>query len=249
MMKTLAPNLSSLKRSLPHIFTSGDRKTLDPQQKDSNDQLPREPLEVILAIIEEGWSSIDQTLGKIDSVFNPYGLQLAFPSSTRQRAAFLEWLGSWVGLHYQSQWSEAKARFIVSQAAYLYRYRGTKLGLEYLIALFFDLDVKITERTWPNGLILGHQSVLGSSTNLLHAPRKERCFVVEVQTEPTRLTSEVIKSLRILLDQEIPAHTIYYLSCATHEQRVSHTELIRLIIGQQSTIGTFYFDDEEHYGQ
>ncbi|RKP46825.1 phage tail protein [Trinickia fusca] len=70
----------------------------------------------------------------------------ATPKSATQAwlDGLLDWLGGWVNLTPDSQWSIDKKRMVIAQVLALYRLRGTPQGLNFLINLLFDLPRQIT---------------------------------------------------------------------------------------------------------
>ena len=158
MATTVHQDKSTLKQQLPNIFDRGRREWNKVHERRLSEDTDSEPLDVILEILEESWSSVEWHLEQHEKFLSPYGLRTVFPDVQEKRRQFLSWLGSWVGVPCQESWSESQLQFIVSQAAQLHRYRGTKIGLEYTIALFLGLDVSIKEWEWPTGMTIGYQS-------------------------------------------------------------------------------------------
>ena len=75
------------------------------------------------------------TLDNLDAYFDP---ELA-PMD------FVEWLSSWVGVILDETWPPERQRAFVSQAAELYRWRGTVRGLAALIAIYTGLEPEIVD--------------------------------------------------------------------------------------------------------
>jgi phage tail-like protein len=51
---------------------------------------------------------------------------------------FLPWLASWLSLAYDERWAKANIRNFIQQAPFLFRKRGTREGLEQIIAIYLD---------------------------------------------------------------------------------------------------------------
>ena len=98
----------------------------------SNDFLSR-----YLLIFESILEPISRTIGNIPHYFDP---ALA-PSDT------LPWLGSWLGLLLDERWPDEKRRDLILAAADLYRWRGTRRGLEQFIQVYTGIKPEITEPT------------------------------------------------------------------------------------------------------
>lgn len=58
---------------------------------------------------------------------------------------FLEWMANWVGIDLDETWPEHKQREQVGSAVNLYRWRGTKKGLNDVIRLYCDVDPEIID--------------------------------------------------------------------------------------------------------
>jgi phage tail-like protein len=81
------------------------------------------------------------TLDNLDAYFDPY---LA-------PADFLTWLGTWVGLRLDENWSDDKQRALVAGAAGLFRWRGTARALAAHLTLYLGTVPEIRETgsvTW-----------------------------------------------------------------------------------------------------
>ncbi|RYG22715.1 hypothetical protein EON82_16275, partial [bacterium] len=106
----------SLRRYLPAVF--------------GNDPVSAEFTDRLLAIYDSGFREIE---GQIDTQARLYD-----PMSTP--TAMLSWLGGWIGVPLERQWSEAKRRQILKAASARLDVRGTLPGLQSLLATLFDLN-------------------------------------------------------------------------------------------------------------
>ena len=124
----------------------------------------------------------------------------------RDKSEWLRWLASWVALDFDEDWlsekpstagggSEdkpgpqhfAKARRLIKNAVPLYRRRGTARGLAETIKEFYDWDVEILERSYPQGMELGSQSSIGLGTWLLDEPVPDEQFTVLITSTEANL--------------------------------------------------------------
>jgi len=193
-----------------------------------------DPLRALLIVFEHFFSGIEKKIDTIDNYFDPY-LTSAFPD--RNGKDFLSWLASWVTLELDERWSEKKKRYLIKNAALLYRYRGTLTGLKYIIEQFFDIDVEIKEWNWPDGMKIGTRSSIGVNTILVEKTDIDLCFTVI--WKPSRFNIEnrdhLIRKIRTVIDLEKPAHTkcYFHLEFPEEEER----EIQFMIIGINSIIG------------
>jgi phage tail-like protein len=88
-----------------------------------------------LLIFETIFEPVSRTVGNIPDYFDP---NIA-PSDV------LPWLGSWLGLLLDERWPDARRRELIRSAADLYRWRGTRRGLEQFIRVYTGISPEITE--------------------------------------------------------------------------------------------------------
>lgn len=88
-----------------------------------------------LLIFESVWEPMEQRQDHIDMYFDP---------RTAPRA-FLPWLASWLDVSFNAHWPEARVRRLLSEAMELYRWRGTKYGMEHMIEVCTGIVPEITD--------------------------------------------------------------------------------------------------------
>lgn len=193
-----------------------------------------DPLRALLIVFEHFFSGIGKKIDAIDNYFDPY-LTSALPD--RNGRDFLSWLALWVTLGLDERWSEKKKRYLIKNAALLYRYRGTLTGLKYIIERFFDVEVKIEEWKWPEGMKIGTRSSIGVNTILVEKTDIDLCFMII--WKPSRFNIEnrdhLIRKIRTVIDLEKPAHTKCYFHLQFPEEEESEIQF--MTIGINSIIG------------
>jgi phage tail-like protein len=134
----------------------------------------------------------------------------------RAPAEFLEWLAGWVGVALRSHMTENQRREMVARAVALYRKRGTREGLEQLLAVQSGLKATITDAGSPRR---------DGAPDL--SDKGPHYFHVEVSMSDLGGPIDVVKPLReiltAILDAEKPAHTTYDLDFKTVELQVGKT--------------------------
>jgi phage tail-like protein len=120
----------------------------------------------------------------------------------RWERGFLDWLASWVHLELDEDWLGephgtgghdgesarfAKAREMIKNAAVLYRYRGTPLGLRRMIQDCCDCEVEIVERSWPAAMEIGCSSTIGVDSRLMDPPAFDHQFTVLIRRRPAEV--------------------------------------------------------------
>jgi len=126
---------------------------------------------------------------------------------------FLDWLGSWVAMDLEESWTVDKRRYAIRNASQIYKYRGTRTGLAYILTLTFDIETDIKEWAWPKGMQIGVRNSIGVDTILHERPNLNYCFVViwEPSIEQMRKSLRTrIKKIRAVIDREKPGHTLAY---------------------------------------
>ena len=187
------------------------------------------------------------------------------------------WLAGWLDLTFQPGWSEQTRRLLLQNAAALYKQRGTPAGLKRFLQLALGIDVQILEwfqlRRWlflnQSGANIGSSSVWGNCiVKRLQLDENSRIgdFLLVGTTDPERdpfhvdahkfsvfVPASVAQStttqsmLRLLIDDEKPAHTQYDLLTVEAQFRVGVQSTIgfdtvvgaypRLVLGSCSTLG------------
>ena len=193
-----------------------------------------DPLRALLSVFEDFFSGIEKKIDTIDNYFDPY-LASALPDKNGKD--FLSWLASWTTLELDERWSEKKKRYLIKNAALLYRYRGTLTGLKYIIEQFFDIEVKIKEWNWPDGMKIGTRSSIGVNTILIEKTDIDLSFMII--WKPSNFNVEnrdhFTRKIRTVIDLEKPANTkcYFHLEFPGEEER----EIQFMIIGINSIIG------------
>jgi len=91
--------------------------------------------QAFLAALDEVLAPVVNTLDNLESYFDPY----LTPDD------FLQWLGGWVAIAIDDQWSIERRREAVARAVELYRLRGTAFGLGQQIEIYTGGTVEIIE--------------------------------------------------------------------------------------------------------
>lgn len=168
-------------------------------------QAQGEPLHALLTACEDFFNRIDRGILEAPAQLDPDSAQ----------PEFLDWLASWVALPLDEEWEDDSQRtlqrHLISNAAELYRLRGTAAGLKYMLSAFHDVEADILEWTWPAGLQIGVTSTVGVNCTIMDRPNLSRCFVVVVrlgQAQRAALTQFVnLLPIGLLEQDEVSAST------------------------------------------
>ena len=171
--------------------------------------------------------------------------------------SYLHWLASWVAIVLDQQWLDdtdgrhKKALTVIREAPQLYRLRGTRNGLIEMLALLYDEDVEILERSWPRGFEIGVSSAIGLDcwlideinldfqfTVLIRSTERNRDFLLEVGS---RIVSELAGS-----NEERQIAWISIDSAAQPANEKEHAERstisrLRQLIDQEKPAHTCYY--------
>ncbi|MGH2347050.1 MAG: phage tail protein, partial [Chloroflexota bacterium] len=120
---------------------------------------------------------------------------------------FLPWLAQWVALTLDFAWPVDRQRALIANSVEIYRWRGTRYGLKLHIQCYTGHEPIIQE--YRSGFVLGCESGLGWTTQLLNSPPNPLLFVVTVPIGNPRAVNAAI--LRQIVEDDKPAHTTYRL--------------------------------------
>ncbi len=84
-------------------------------------------------------------------------------------AEMLPWLGDFLGMTVDHRWSERAQRKLIEEAIWLFRFRGTVMGLKRFIEIYLDSEITIIEHFKVRGLggaLLGEDDALTSNSVL-----------------------------------------------------------------------------------
>ncbi|MGI4792322.1 MAG: phage tail protein [Janthinobacterium lividum] len=119
-------------------------------------------------------------------------------------ADFLPWLATWVALDLDENWLQLKRRRLIKEAIWLYRWRGTRLGLSRYLEIYSGVKPEINDQPF-SGMQLGPTSILGQNTVL--GGVQPHTFVVTLAVpDPSAIN---IETLRRIIESQKPAHTAY----------------------------------------
>ncbi len=183
---------------------------------------PESPLYTILHVLEDIFGGIEIIIDHIEQYFDvkhtPAGMN-------KGKKDFLSWLAQWVAMEPEQDWSERKRRYVVKHAVDIYTLRGTVTGLNYILALYFGIEVETREWTWPQGMQIGVRNTIGWDTVLHERPNLNFCFVIIWKAPPDE--NELIhkiKKIRARIDREKPAHTKCYFHVKPGIKRIIKNE-------------------------
>ena len=179
---------------------------------------------------------------------------LVDPASTPEEA--LPWLASFLGMVLDNRWPVADRRQLVSEAAWLYRRRGTLAALQRYLAIYLHVDPVILEHhrmRGAGGPIVGTDAIALSSRSVIGFGLRVGGALGDPDSEPLEgdaasafarlahrfsvlvprpLDEEQEAVVRHILDTERPAHTAYELCTVDAGLRVgvaSHLALSTVI--------------------
>lgn len=123
-------------------------------------------------------------------------------------ADFLPWLGMWLSMALDDNWSELRRRRLLSEAVELYRRRGTRQGLQRFLEIYTGVAPIIYDRPL-SGMRLGPNAVLGARPGGLLGHIRDHAFVVTLTLPDQEAVNE--RTVRDIIEMSKPAHTDYEL--------------------------------------
>lgn len=117
---------------------------------------------------------------------------------------FLPWLASWVALTLSDDWAVPEKSKFIREIIPLYRFRGTKVGMESMLRIYINPDQKLND--------------VSSTLNSSHVRIEEFSDIPYYFQVEVNLSSDDLRNVRIaeriaqaIIDQEKPAYTYYAL--------------------------------------
>jgi phage tail-like protein len=160
--------------------------------------------------------SSGRVLTGVERYFDPGVRESAglLPAEQRAPAEFLEWLASWVGAPLRSHMTETQRRELIARAVPLYRKRGTREGLEQLLAVQAGLQAKITDASTPPRP--GAPDVSAGGPHYFHV----QINMSQSSIEDIGRQSAIVHAI---LEAEKPAHTTYAVDFDSPELQIGVT--------------------------
>jgi phage tail-like protein len=165
-----------------------------------------------LMLFESFWGPIEQQIDLLPYFFDPKTV----PQD------LLPWLATWVDLSLNPQWPEEKRRQLLRQAVWLFRKRGTRIGLHDYLEIYTGQPPQIVEYR-ANDFRLGIDARLGPSI-ALGKRNQPHTFSVTLRLPPIgaetdaarcRLDNERRCMIEAIIESEKPAHAGYTLNIET----------------------------------
>jgi phage tail-like protein len=168
-----------------------------------------------------------RTLAGIERYFDP-GVRTGGTVLAPEQCApaeFLEWLAGWVAVELRGNMSEPQRRDLIARAATLYSMRGTRQGLEQLIAVETGLRAQITDASTSQQP--GAPDVSGRGPHFFHV----HVTLPGGSIDSIRRQRKIVEAI---LDAEKPAHTWYELELSTPELQIDvHSQIgVDTLIGK-----------------
>ncbi|HEX8144698.1 MAG TPA: phage tail protein [Pyrinomonadaceae bacterium] len=92
------------------------------------DERSRDFLERFLSVFETFFGALERQIDSIARIFDP--------QTARGADQFLHWIGSWLAIAVDKNWSDEQLRRLVKHAPELYKRRGTRAGIEEIIEIY-----------------------------------------------------------------------------------------------------------------
>ena len=161
-----------------------------------------------LYIIQSLSDRTTRRLDRLDQLFDP---RTADPE-------FLPWLGSWMSIALNRDWSELQTRKMLLAATQLFPLRGTAKAITDFVRIYTSAEVVVEENTWPfKGFRIGVHSTIGADSVILPAMNLAHCFVVRLSRSADNVPEDEIIRIHQIIQNQKPAHTAYFLAFSDEE--------------------------------
>ncbi len=132
---------------------------------------------------------------------------------------FLPWLGSWLAISLNPDWTVLQRRKMLMAATQLFPDRGTAKAISEFVRIYVGARVTVEENAWPfRGFRIGVHSTVGEDTVILPPMNLNHCFVVRLDKPVTRVADEEIIKVHQIIQAQKPAHTSYFLAFSDEEE-------------------------------
>jgi phage tail-like protein len=206
-------------------------------------QPQRDFLERYLALNASVLGAVEDEIAGLSRLFDAGAAPSdGFPS-------WLEWLAGWLAFDLNESWSDDQKRQYLAEAFELYGWRGTLEGLRRYLKIYAGVNARIEEagrfaQMWS----LGEVSTLGAGTRLAPGPLQGAVLGSSAIVDQARMAPDgdrgaslyedvahvfcvqvycsdlnqpgALETVRQILDQEKPAHTVYHLSVIEPQMRI-----------------------------
>ncbi|WP_274650201.1 phage tail protein [Paenibacillus humicola] len=184
------PSLSKLRVYLPRTTLLSHLPAI--YQEDASGFTER-----FLSLFGTMFDSIEEKIGELPRHFD----------SELVSGPYLKWLGGWLGIEVDEHWSDEQIRRFIREAPELYRYRGTRRGIEKMVEIYTGAKPFIIE--YFQYRAMREAAELREITDQLYGMHP--CsFSVLVTTEQAPTEKQRIM-LQHMLDQQKPAFTEAHL--------------------------------------
>jgi len=134
-------------------------------------------LQRFLLIFETIWEPLEQRQDAIEMYFDPKTCPVSF----------LPWLASWIDMPLDDLWTEDRLRRVLGEATELYRWQGTRYGLERMLEVQAGVHARVIE----------------------HA---DQPYVVEIAISIPEGNPVDLDDIREIIETHKPAHVGYMLN-------------------------------------
>lgn len=125
---------------------------------------------------------------------------------------FLYWMADWFGMSNRNDYDEQTVRALLQKGLDLFKWRGTAKGLRMYLRITMQIEPEILENSFPQNdfVILGEKSV-----NEVIRNRSEGnipFFIVHFPVPADRFNRTEKNRIATIVEQEKPAHAMFYIS-------------------------------------
>ncbi|MGE5381381.1 MAG: phage tail protein [Methylocystaceae bacterium] len=157
------------------------------------DKTSRDFLERFLSLFDTFLQGMEEQIDQVSKIFDPEAAS----------GPFLNWLASWLDLRVDENWSEQQIRCLLMAAPSLYKMRGTRQGMEEIIAIYTGERPFIVEH-FQYKYLQEIQEIKDIMSQLYGQNPYGFTILVKQDKVPT---SAQLATLQKIIDEEKPAFT------------------------------------------
>jgi len=192
----LSPKVHSIKVFFPRSTYLKYLPSLYSKDKKSKDFLER-----FLSIFETIQSSIDEKITSIPKYLDP--------RSTPNE--YLSWLSMWFAFEFDQTWNDKKLRMLLESLPQIYKGRGTRQSLEYILSIYLGLPVNLIPFFQNQKFVIVEHFQIKTGMNLDHDYKSlygDNPYSFFILLNSLEVKRDLVDHIRKIVYKEKPAHTI-----------------------------------------
>lgn len=139
---------------------------------------------------------------------------------------FLNWMGSWFNVSERLNLDPGKMRLFLQHALVLYRWRGTRVGMEFMVKIVTGLEPEIYENSFPLTEYVMFEDLIANGVITDAFELGQTFFTVHIPVKIDQLGKQEKIVIYELIKQEKPVNAAFYITYERgRDQRIRGTRI------------------------